>query len=204
MNKRKIKKAAYKAIVKDNKTHQETFDELRKTSSIDTETLADEVAKIPNSSKHNRLQTLRFIFIGTLGVIMFLRVLGVFSIISLKVMNPSILLVAVGLGLIVPVIGVYGALTARVELYRTTGILLVLSVVRSFTNGQVSADPINYLVLIPFAIAISLAFYIPTKLKTDYSKKVVKHEVDGKTKTSYQFIFDSNDLEADNELLDVN
>ena len=202
MTKREIKKAAYQAIVKENKSHQETFDELRKTSSIELETLADEVAKIPNSSKHNSQQTLRFIFIGALAVVILLRVLGVISLASMENINPSILLIAMGLGLVIPALGIYGALTSRVDLYKTTGILLILNVVRSFTNGQISADLIDYIVLIPYIIAASLAFYVPSRLKTNYSKKVVKQEVNGEMKPSLQFNFDSSNLDMNNELLD--
>lgn len=202
MTKREIKKAAYQAIVKENKTHQEVFDELRTKGSIELDTLAEEIAKIPSPAKHNSQQTLRYIFVGVLSVVIILRILSVISLASMNI-NPNILILAVVLGLVVPALGIYGALASKVEFYRTTGILLVLSVFRSFTNGQVSADPIDYIVLVPFVAAIALAFYIPTKLKTSYSKKVSKQEVNGKMKPRLDFVFDSSTVDNQNELLDA-
>lgn len=203
MTKRQIRKAAYHAIVKENKSHQEAFDELRKTRSIELDTLADEVSKIPSPTKQKNQQTLRYIFIGLLSLVIILRILAVLVITSMENVNINLLLVAIVLGLVIPAVGIFGALTSRVELYQTTGILLILSVIRSFTSGPISTDPIDFIVLIPFLGAAVLAFYIPTRLKTNYSKKVLKQEVAGEVKTSLQFTFDSPKYSTDNELIDT-
>ena len=93
-------------------------------------------------------------------------------------------------------------MTSKVDTYRTVGILLILSVLRSFTNGQVSPQTLDFIVLIPFVAAAALAFYIPAKLKTNYTKKVVKQDVNGQLKSRIEYIFDSSKVIEDNQLLD--
>lgn len=204
MNKREVKKAAYKLIVKENRTHQETFDELRKTSKIELEALAEEVAKIPTPSMYKTLQNLQYIYIGALSLVIILRIFGVIALIPMININPTILLFAVLIGIFVPILGIYGAITSRVELYRTTGILITLSVFRSFSKGQFSNEPLEYLFLMPVLVSIALAFYIPTKLKTAFSKKIVKQEENGNVVTSINYVFESNNPVANDDLLDAN
>lgn len=202
MTKRKIKKAAYQAVVKEGKTHQDTFDELRKSSEIGQDALADEVSKIPSFNKNNSQQFLRYIFVGILCLVIIMRTLAIVGLSLESNINSNIIIFAILIGVLIPVYGIVGALTSRVDAYRTVGILFILSIFRSFTKGEMSSDPLNYLALIPFVAAIVLAFYIPTKLKTNYKKQVDKKEEDGKVITSYQYVFESNGISSNNELLD--
>lgn len=202
MNKRKTRKAAYQAIVKEKKTHQETFDALRKTSSLDANTLATEVSNIPSEDKHQSQQALRYIFVGVLILILAIRILGVYLISQETNFNPSMLLVAILIGLIVPITGIVGALTARVELYRIVGLLFIFSTLRSFTGGNMSTEPVDLMVLIPFAIAVGLAFFIPFKMKTNYTTKTIKKEAEGKVITRVEYVFDTTKAIVNDELLD--
>ena len=203
MTKRETKKAIYTAIVKEQKTHQETFDTLRGFSDLDTETLADEVAKVPSAAKQQKQRTLIYIYVVLLGLVIILRLLGVYAMTTMTAINPGMLLILIALGVVVPAVGIYGALTTRIEVYRTVGILLILSVVRSFTKEQFPTEIIGFLVLIPFVAAAFFSFYIPTRCKTAYSKKIRKEEVDGKERTSVEYVFDDFEKWENKELLDV-
>lgn len=202
MTKRQLKKAAYTAIVKEGRSHQVTFNSLRTQSDLELETLANEVAAIPSKDKSEKYKTLRYLFVGILVLLLIIRGLGIAAFGMIQEINPPLLLVLILLGIVVPALGIYGVFTSKVDLYKTTGILLILGVVRSFSNGQFSTEIIDLLFLIPVGLAIGLAFFIPTKLKTPFTKKVVIKEVNGVNKKALDFVFDETKL-VDEELLDV-
>ena len=203
MTKRQTKKAAYKAIVKNNVSHQEIFDKLSKESELDTESLADEIAKIPSAYKAKKHQIVRFIYIGVLGLIIIMRTLGITALGFSQNFDITVLVIAVLIGLIIPALGIYGALTSRIDDYRTTGIFLLIGIFNSFSKGQITSDLSDILVLLPFIAAIALAFFIPTQLKTPYTKKVATQESEGVQKKSIEYIFEIPKNYTDIELLDV-
>lgn len=199
MNKRELKKAAYSAIVRDGLSHQEAFNRLRKDSEIEIETLAEEVSKIPSANKNNATQVWRYIYTLLLVLIIGLRSASLFLMAQLENISSSVVFLGIVLGLFVPVLGIVAAFTSRVELYKTVGILLTLSILRSFSNGF-EVDPIFLLTLLPFALAAGLSFYIPSLLKTPFTKKIDKKDSNGSLKSSVNYVFDSSS--ANEELLD--
>ncbi|MFD1552872.1 hypothetical protein DNU06_08090 [Putridiphycobacter roseus] len=201
MNKRATKKAAYKAIVKENKSHQTTFDELRPVSEMTRTDLANEVSSIPSLAKFNELKNLRITYIVLLGVIVILRILGGLGLSEGMTINPILLMVAILISLLVPFVGIFGDLTRRYGSYRFVGILLIIGVVRSI-NPELFNDTLNLIFLIPFLAVIGLAFYIPAKLKTSYTSKVNKEEKDGKVITQTNIVFEEETQLNDSELLD--
>jgi len=56
--------------------------------------------------------------------------------------------------------------------------------------------------MIPMVLVIVLSFYIPSKLKTPYTKNVSKIEKDGVSKTKTQYVFEESAHDSD-EILDA-
>lgn len=203
MNKRKTKKAAYKLIYKENVPHQEAFDQLREQSDMGPEELAGEISATPSKQLNQSKSALWYTFIGVLATVMVLRVLGVIFISQENDLNATAMLIIILISTVVPIVGIIGAFTARMQSYRIVGILIALSTFRSFTKGELQADAPTIITYSLFIAAIALAFYIPTKLKTPYTKKAVKTETDGKVKTRLEFTFEKGKISGDAELLDT-
>ena len=74
---------------------------------------------------------------------------------------------------------------------------------RSF-NKQVidTVDVYTVLTLLPYLAVVILAFIIPTKLQTSFSKKVDTVEVNGKIKSSITYVFEEEVFQRA-DLLDV-
>lgn len=202
MTKRETRKAIYKAIVKEGKSHQDTFDALKGSSELDSEALANEVSKTPSDFKKEKFKILILSYIILLGIVIVLRSLGVYALMAESNIDMNFILLMVALGIILPLAGIIGALTSRADSFRMIGILLLIGVIRSFTNQNIILDPLTIIALIPFAAVIVLAFIIPSKLKTTYTKKVLKEEFDGKTKTSLTYHFDEEERIQRSDLLD--
>lgn len=202
MLKKQIRTLGHQAIVKEQRSHQETFDELSQTAGVDRQLLADELSKIPSNGKQGNTASLRYIFIAALALLGILRILSIILIGIEGSLNMGLISLLVAFGVIVPGIGIYAALFGKSELYTTTGILLAISLFRSITRGELSAEPETWIALIPFAVAVGLAFYIPFKLKTPHKKVVSESYVDGKLvkKINYEFedtrVSDSNILDS--------
>lgn len=191
MSKRQAKKAAYKAIVKEGKSHQECYDSLRKEIKINAKDLAEEISKIPSTGKTNETATLRTFYLIILGIIIVLRALGAISLTEGNFELPMILLF-VAVGVVFPAYGIYGSVTRRIESYRSIAIILGLGIMRSFTrDAGEHIGPETLYVLIPFVAAIALALYIPTKLKTPYTTTMSQVKMEnGKTRNVVNYTFE--------------
>lgn len=203
MTKRQLRKAAYKAIVTENKSHQQAFDELSKDSSVDLDELANELSQVPSPSKNKSQQLLRYTFIAVLLVIILIRIVVILGLDFQIKLDPIFLLLVIILGLFAPVYGIVGVLTSRIHFYRTTAMLIGLNMFRSIKDINQGADPTALLVFLPFVAAIALGLLIPTKLKTPYTKNRIKEEVDGVTKSRYEYIFENNKLPGSSDLIDA-
>ena len=203
MTKRQLRKATYKAIVKENKSHQEAFDELSQDSSVDLDDLANELSQVPSPAKNSSQQLLRYAFIGVLVLIIIIRILGILGLDYQMKLDPIFLLLVIVLGLFAPVYGIVGVLTSRIYFYRSTAMLIGLNLFRSLKDIKAEADPITFLFFVPFIAAIALGLFIPTKLKTNYTKTKIKEEIDGNTRSRYVYVFENSKLPGSNELIDA-
>ncbi len=201
MNKNKIRKAAYKAITKERKGHQDFFDTFRKENKVKPEVLAEETAKIPSMGKMKDTSTLRYIFVVIMVIILILRVLGITVLAQEMGLGQGLMILALLFAVGIPVIGIVAALTQRAHLYYPVGILMAIGIMRSFTSKNVQIDESSLIALVPMVIAIILAFYIPTKLKTAHTKSVNKEMKEGKEITSLTYTFDEKQNYSD-EILD--
>jgi len=203
MKKRQLKKEAYKLIVKEGRSHQETFEALRPQSSIGPEDLANEISKVPSKQKNNEFKTLRYILIGALGAVIILRIISIYALTLEMNLNTPLLLLGIILGIFVPVLGIIGILISKPETYSVVALLLILGIFRSLRQENVDLnDPITWAVLAPFILAIGLSFFLMFKLKTPFTKKVNKETSEsGEIITKVQYTFEEQKL-SNSELLD--
>ncbi|MBI1835634.1 MAG: hypothetical protein HYR91_00060 [Flavobacteriia bacterium] len=202
MTKRQLKKEIYTSIVKEGKTHQETFDKLRFEKGLGLEFIAEEVAKIPSKFKSEKYKNLIYIYIGALVLAVIIRLLTVFAISNTLSLGSPIIFLLLIVVLIVPAFGIYAALTSRIDGYKSVGMLLILSILRSLKElGNV--DLTSYIIgLIPIVVAIILAFYIPTKLKMGYQKSIRKVDENSELKSFWEYHFEVQKNEKFSNLLD--
>ncbi len=202
MRKSKIRRLAYKYLVKEEHTHQETFDELKKNVGIDLDLLAEEVAKIPSVYKHEKMKSYRLFFILCLSLVGIFRLLGLYSLIAIGGFNLLVLLMALLLSLLVPVIGIIGAVKRKSELYLTVSVLMALGIFRSLSKGELNFDVSSLIVLLPTVGGIVLAFVLMEKLKTNFTKTLKEKEVNGEIKKYWDYKFDEESY-TNKDLLDT-
>ncbi|MFT6245745.1 MAG: hypothetical protein ACJA0U_001933 [Salibacteraceae bacterium] len=202
MSRLKTRKAAHKLIFKENKLHQEAFDILSKEISGSKEALAGEVSAIPSKAKYDRIKVLIIVYIAFLGIILVLRSIGIYFVVQ-EIEQPVILLLLVALGIFLPVFGIIGALTARMEIFKSVGILMALNIFRTISNSGGLDELTQYVTIGLFAVCASLAFFIPTRINTPFTKQLVENEIDGETKNSIQYTFETTNRDENNELLDT-
>ena len=205
MTKRKIKKAVVAGLIKENKSHQEVFDHLKSECSDNLDVLAEEIAKIPSVNKQNKNKNLVYTYVALLGLVIILRSLNVIGLALLGTISTNFILLMIAISVIIPILGIYGAMTRRTDSYKVVSFILIMSIVRSIPNASkgVGFDSTTLLSLIPLLVAIGLGFYIPSRLKMNYSKKLVKTDVDGKTMKHTEYVFESDGLISNDDLLDT-
>lgn len=180
MTKRETRKAAYRLIVNEKKSHQQTFDELRGNTEMEISSLAKTVGTIPSLEKRRKNKTLVIVYVVLLGLVIITRSMGILGLSMMGGMNSPVLLLLLALGLVVPGIAIFGALTSRVEIYYSTAGLLAYSIFRAFTkDAMFFQDVFSLIFIIPTVLVIALAVIIPFRLKTPYTERKVVEENDG-------------------------
>lgn len=202
MNKNKLRRAAYKGIVKNGESHQEFFDSFIQNNKVKKNILAEETAKIPSLSKMKETTALRYTYVVLLVVILVLRVIGVTELTQAMGMSGGLIALALILSLGVPVVGIVAGLSQQANLYNPVGLLMALAIFRSFTNKSIEMDETVFIVLIPIVIVIILSYYIPTKLKTGYERTVKKEMKGDKEVTRVKYTFETSSIDSD-EILDA-
>lgn len=190
MLKVQIRSHGHKAIVKNNKSHQEVFDELSQTEGVNLQLLADELSKIPSNGKQKSTGSLRYIFVAALVILAIMRILALVLIGMEGTLDLGFLLFMLIIILIAPGIGIFAAFSGRAHSYMSCGILLLITLFQSIRRGELQMEPQALIVLIPFFLAIVLAFYIPTKLKTPYKRIETESYVDGKLVKKIDYAFE--------------
>lgn len=202
MTRKWLKKNAYRMIVREDRSHQETFNSLRQEQANGLEELADDISRIPSRARQNQYQLAVYSYVALLGLTLVLRSISIVLNLGFYNSNINVILLLVALGLIVPGLGIFGALTRRHESYRVVGILIVIGIIRSAGKGEIRLDPLSLLWLTPSVVAAVLAFYIPAKLRTPFSKKIVVEEQDGKSRKRMEITFEDQDQLLSPDVLD--
>ncbi len=205
MNKSAIRKAAYQLIIKQKYSHQTAFDQLKEQNKGGLQQLADEIARFPSPARQKQYDGLRYTYVGLLALVMLLRVIGLISMLEVLNLAGPAFLFFVLIGILVPVLGIYGALTTRVHLYFACAVLLALSLFRGLTESNFDLTPLEWIMTLPQLAAAVLGFYLPTRLRTDYQKKVmVRHTPQGEVKALTYVFEDDGAPSYSDELLDQN
>lgn len=192
MNKRQIRKAAYTAIFKEGKTHDETFESLRSSGGKDVppSEIAKILATIPSQALHQQKKSLWITYAVLMGVFILLRSLVIIVMLNMMQsnLNPAFFLIAIIIGIAVPVWAIYSVFTGRVHTLNAVGALLIIGFIRGLRDGI----EVNLEFGIATAIVITLvvlSFAIPYIMKVPYTKSVEEVEVNGKMKKRLKVSF---------------
>jgi len=202
MTAKEIRKLGHEAIIKENRSHQEVFDELSQKEGIDRELLAFELSKIPSNGKQKSSAVLRYFLIAFLLFIALLRIASIILIRMEGRVDLLFLIFLLLIILIVPALGIYATLFHKVELYKTTGFLLILSLFQSIRRGELVIEQKSLIVIIPFIVGAFLAFYIPSRLKTPYKTTTTEKFVDGQLVKTTKYVFENTRID-ESGLLDA-
>jgi hypothetical protein len=199
MNLKEIKKKAYEAIVKNQQSHQSFYDENCDAVQISKVEFAEEVARIPSKAKMKKHQIWVYSYVVLLVFILLIRLLSV-GLLFEEGISPGLLVLLILAGFIVPIVGVVGALTSRVELYKTVALLLGISVFRSLINIMSAGKSFDFLGIIPSVLVVILALYIPTLLLTNFKKSSNFIEDEGQKKKVVTIVFETPEMSNSNIL----
>lgn len=197
MNKRKIKKEAYRLIFKENQSHQDTFNQLKRESELSDADLANLISATPSKQMLEKKKNLWMIFVYCVGIIMVMRIIGVIVLTQATHPKPFVFFVYIIPGIILPIIAMAGAYRASVQTYRIIGILFLANVVRVSVSGELRSEFAPNLILALFIISAGLAFYITKKLKTPYTKQITKKE---NSESRMEIHFEEENLVNENDL----
>ena len=203
MTKRQLRKAAYTAIFKEGKTHDETFETLRSSggAEVPPSEVAKIIATIPSQALYQKKKALWMTYAALMGIFIILRAL--YIILMLNVMqsslNPAFFLIAVLVGIAVPAWAIYSVFTGRFQSLNAVGALLILGFVRGLRNGVEINIEFGIATAIVLALVV-LSFLIPYLFKVPYTKSVEEVEVNGVMKKRLSVRF--SETSKSDELLD--
>lgn len=205
MKKRQVKKAVHTGLIKENKSHQEVFDGLKGECVDDLDYLADEIAKIPSLKKQKENQNWVNLYIAVLALVIVFRGLSIIGLTMSDKIPANLIVLMIAIVVIIPIMGIYGALTRKTETYKVVSIILIVSIVRALPTlaKGVDFDFLNLVGFIPLVAAISLGFYVPSRLLMTYRKNRVKVEHEGRITGKYEYEFESDGLISNDNLLDT-
>lgn len=205
LNKRQLKNKAYRLIRKENVDHQSAYEQLKKLkSNVSKEDLAIVLSKIPSDERNKKTLALRIAFISCLGFVFLIRLLDIA--VAWWYAGGYEIFIFVFHGLMLPFLGIFGALTSRIGYYKVVSVFMLLSSIGTVITAFSYALPIVGFFGIPFIAAGVLGFIISNKIKVPYKKKMVPREIKGRKVNVYEYFFNdsSSDLtHKSDDLLDA-
>jgi hypothetical protein len=187
MKRREMRKAAYQSIVVEGKTHQMTFDTLRKNTEND-KWLANEVSKIPSVLKNEQHRAIRLIYIYLLFLVILLRLFGVLSLAD--DLKTSHIIAMIALGMVVPFVGILGSIKRKIHSYYMMTFLSFYIIFNTISTLAIQEYPVFLIGLFPLAGVIVLSIFIPSQLKTCFKVHIYPEEIEGMQVKNEHFIFD--------------
>jgi hypothetical protein len=202
MTKRQLKNEAYRRIIKDREPHDEVFESLAATDTgFSRQQIADELAKHPAPAQLAAATPWKMAFIVLMAIIILMRCLAIFMLGESTGVNAPLLLLAIAMGLLVPVAGIVIAVQNRADGFRIISIFLALAFIRSVRNIDLS-DPVSMIGYVPFILAVVLGLYLAWRLKTSYLTQVeTVTAADGSEKKQLRYVF-SRSAHANESVID--
>jgi hypothetical protein len=198
MNKKAIRKAAYRSIFKEETSHQDTFEEL-KHETTDQAALAEELSKVPSRKIIEKYVNWKWALVVSLSLVVLFRIVASIMLFDQFGSNPTLIFLLIAGAVFVPAFGFYGIFTGKLESLRGVAVLIIISIFRGLTSnkGAVEFDIYMIIGLLPSLATIGLCFYIPSLMKTKYERKITK---DSNNKTHVTFEFETFGIQDENLL----
>lgn len=194
MTKKEVRKLAQQKI-KEGKTQQQTFEEIKEESDRPAEEIAIIVKGIPTLAKRQKYKSLNSVLIGLLVLTIALKMNSGIPIVVEKGIKwfPIIF--------ILPLINVFmlwGVSTFRASFHRFAAVLTMISVIRNLKHflGE-SFEPMLILDLMIYGGIIFLGFYLQGKLTPGYATVKERYtNSEGQARLRNQIIFNDRELSA--------
>jgi len=187
MTEKELKKLAEQKI-KEGKSRQDVYVELKEESNYKSEEIAKIVRFIPTLENRHKYKTAQTVLIIALGITILFKMLGGLSIVMVKGINwlPIIFLMP-----IINIVLTYGVVTYKGKYYRLVGIVTILGLLRSLQD--INGLNFNLLTLIDLGVAgvlIGLGFYLNSKMASEYQTVKEKYtNKQGKDRLRDKIIF---------------
>ena len=188
MTKKEVRQLA-KQKIKEGKTQQQTFEEIKETSDRPSEEIANIVKQIPTLAARQKNKTLNYVLIGLLALTILSKMLAGIPI-ALQDGIKSLPII-----FILPIINIlmlWGVSTYSVGAHRVTGFLSLLALLRSL--GDILGKPFEPLVLVDLVLIggmLFLGFYLNNKLTPGYDIVKEKYtDSQGRTKLRNKIKFE--------------
>ncbi|MDH4472265.1 MAG: hypothetical protein QE487_06635 [Fluviicola sp.] len=202
MTKRELRKEAYSRIIKEGNTHQEAFDAMQHDKSFSKEEIAENLSKIPSKAVIERVKIWKIVYIALMGVIILLRILGIAVLGSVNQIETPLLVILVLAGIVMPAFGIVSTVQNKIDALKFYSIFFIIGVFRSFKSFQ-GLDVLTIAVLVPYAAAVILGFWLPYIAKTPYNRVTKDEEQpDGSIRKTAHIVFEEQKSQGGNDLLD--
>ncbi len=165
MTEKELKKLAEQKI-KEGKSRQETFEELREESKDKSEKIAKIVRFIPTLENREKYKTAQIILLVTLVITILSKILTGLSIVIEMGINwlPVMFLIP-----ILNMVLTYGVAKYKGQYYRLVGIFTILGLIRSLKGVLgTTFEPLVFIDLCIAAVLIGLGFYLNAKMVSEY------------------------------------
>ena len=162
MSKQRVDKYAEKEVL-NGKSHQEIFNHIASTSNFKVQEIAEIVRKIPTLEKRKQYQKLNTALLVILGLFVSDKIL--LSLVLLMEQESSIT------AIILPVVSIflfYGVFRFKRSVHLATGIFMIAGVLTSIIQFGKQPDVFTIIGIIIPLIGAIIAFYLNTKLVSDY------------------------------------
>lgn len=203
MTKKQARKEAYFQIVKQNKNHQEVFDQLKTTSGVEITFLATIMSGIPSVVKRRNNKTLIVVIILCSSSFILLRILKFWLFFSVPGIEMKSLVIYTFLGVILPVFVIISAIRWKMEPIGAVALLLIFNVIGTvLEEGIQLVDPFELLSLLLQMGIIVLGFMLLFRTRTAFKVKESIVERDGKSVFRQIVTFDDETKMENTGLLD--
>lgn len=204
MTKKLARKEAYLQIVKQNKNHQEVFDQLKTTSGLEITFLATIMSGIPSEAKRRNNKTLIVVMILCCSLFIVLQMLKFWLFFSVPGIDLKSLVIYTFLGVILPVFVIISAIRWKMEPIGAVSLLLILIVIGTLVEEGVQLiDPFQLLSLLLQMGIIVLGFMLLFRTRTAFEVTESIVERDGKSVFRQVVTFNEEAKIENTNLLDI-
>ena len=198
LTKRQLKQQARKLILKQGLNHQTVYDQLKKErSDITKEDIAEVLSQIPSKEIIERTSFLRLLF--SLCLILFFITQTIMFFVEVGNSYNTDLLVYLFVGLVIPIMGLYGAYTHSSNFYSIVAGFVSVGFVDLISDFNL----FSFLAALPLLGAAIFGLILYKKSQLSFTEKMVQREMNGRAVNVYEYFFDQSKQEKETHVSEL-